>query len=162
MFFLLSALLLGHLRARAAAPKPSDCFLRGTERICFSIFSEPAKRSEVELFRWCRRKQKERSVQGAGFSPEAVPSNRAEGRTTVKPNSSLHPDSDNADAKCLRRINGMKLQGAQREGGEARNQLVSIDKLQCTWPDMPLERHHNWTFLPRAGSLDSVLRHSKN
>ena len=34
------------------------------------------------------------------------------------------------------RIHGMELQVAQREGREARNQLVSIDKLQCTWPDM--------------------------
>jgi hypothetical protein len=47
-------------------PKPFDSSSR-------TVFSERSERSTRKLFGWLHRKQKERSVQNAGISPEAVP-----------------------------------------------------------------------------------------
>ena len=44
--------------------------------------SERSERVEKKFFGWFRRKQKERSVQGAGITPEAVPSKGREERNT--------------------------------------------------------------------------------
>jgi hypothetical protein len=67
--------LLGHPEAKAAAPKPSECFLGETERISFLCLQRACERYKAKLFGWFRRKQSERRVPGAGFSPAAVPSN---------------------------------------------------------------------------------------
>ena len=47
-------------------PKPID----GSS---YTTFRERSERSKRKLFGWLHRKQKERSVQNAGISPEAVP-----------------------------------------------------------------------------------------
>ncbi len=47
-------------------PKPLDSSSH-------TAFSERSERPNKKLFGWLHRKQKERSVQNAGISPEAVP-----------------------------------------------------------------------------------------
>jgi hypothetical protein len=54
-------------------PKPFDSSSH-------TVFSEWSERSKSKLFRWLHRKQKERSVQGAGITPEAVPRKSQEER----------------------------------------------------------------------------------
>ena len=54
-------------------PKPFDSSSH-------TVFSEWSERSKSKLFRRLHRKQKERSVQNAGISPEAVPRKSQEER----------------------------------------------------------------------------------
>jgi hypothetical protein len=56
-------------------------------------------------------------VQGAGFSPEAVPSNQAGGRTTIKPTARFILILATQTQNVWHRISDIKLEGAQREAG---------------------------------------------
>ena len=49
----------------------------GPEEFSILCLKRACERVAMKLFRWDQRKQKERRVPGAGFSPVAVPSNQA-------------------------------------------------------------------------------------
>jgi hypothetical protein len=68
---------LGTRKREAAAPKPRECFLWGTEE--FHLFVRRASRAiKNEIVAVVPQKAERTPVPGAGFSPEAVPGNEVE------------------------------------------------------------------------------------
>src|SRR5438309_5994576 len=97
---------LGTQERAAAAPKPRECFLRGTARISTLASGE---QSGTKLLWWVRRKQNERRCRAQGFRPKLCQRKEARMKKEQNPSSAPSRDQNRTQNRQLRVSNNSHL-----------------------------------------------------